>query len=332
MFLIRVTAIGCVACGSSPSPLSGTDAARPATDAREIDAGSGSCVAPSPSQDCAAPLAPGDSRTCTLTVAGTERTYLVYAPATYDPCKPAALMVDAHGSNETAQMQAGTATFLGFPANYGSGMRLVADREGFLVVEPQGIGDAWSESDVAFMGQIPAQIPATLDPTRVFLSGISNGAGLTYWGACALAMYTGFAPVSGYDDSPCASPTTASLVHFHTTTDALVSYSDGQAAFAKWTAARHCTADSSTTFGTGSTDTRAWCVSAAEPWALQPCGDAPATTCDRYTCDGGTRAMFCTVPEETQYDGGVFGGHVLYFNKTHLSLAAVTWQFLTQGF
>src|SRR3974390_183501 len=54
-----------------------------------------------PSMDCSAPLAPGDQKYCTL---GTRK-YYIYAPKTFDVCKPAALVIDAHGATQTAQSQ-----------------------------------------------------------------------------------------------------------------------------------------------------------------------------------------------------------------------------------
>ena len=51
-----------------------------------------------PSMDCKAKLAPGDERTCMLG----SRKYIVHAGKTMNPCKPVALVLDAHGATETA--------------------------------------------------------------------------------------------------------------------------------------------------------------------------------------------------------------------------------------
>lgn len=295
------------------------------------------CVSPSPSTDCGAPLAPGDQRTCSISVAGVTRTYLLYAPTSFDACHPAALVVDAHGAQESAEVQAGLANFFSWPTlGIGSSFRLVADREGFLVATPQGIGNAWVETDPAFISAIPAAVrgQAAVDANRVFLSGISNGGELTYWTACADAgVFHGYAPVSAVDDSPCPVTHPAPLVHFHTPGDQLVSYASGQTTFQHWLAANHCetTPASELRFGGAGGDPRPVCLSAGAPWQLVPCApSAPATMCERYAgCDGGD-AVFCTVPPDNQYDGGQTGGHILYFNATHLSLAAVTWDILTE--
>jgi poly(3-hydroxybutyrate) depolymerase len=293
------------------------------------------CTLPASSTDCTAPLAPGDQRTCTVQIGGSSRTYLLYAPTSYDPCRPAALVVDAHGAQESAEVHAGLANFYSWPTlGIGSGFRLVADREGFLVATPQGIGNAWAQSDTTFVTAIPAAVgvQAAVDADRVYLSGISNGGGLTYWTACGdSGVFHGFAPISGYDNSACPVTHPAPLVQFHSPDDALVSYTSGQTSFLHWREANHCDATPTETlrFGGANGDPRPVCLSAGEPWKLETCNtSAPATVCQRYTgCDHGD-AVFCTVPPDNQYDGGQTGGHILYFNATNLSLAAVTWAIL----
>src|SRR5689334_5384354 len=86
-----------------------------------------------PSTDCTSALGAGQERLCSVDVGGVRREYLLYAPASFDARKPAALFVDAHGTGEDMAQQAGTEAFFDWPAGLGSGFRLVADREGFLV-------------------------------------------------------------------------------------------------------------------------------------------------------------------------------------------------------
>jgi len=57
------------------------------------DAGAPCTKVVTPSMDCSAPLAPGDSKTCMLG----SRQYLLYAPKNLDVCEPTALVIDAHG-------------------------------------------------------------------------------------------------------------------------------------------------------------------------------------------------------------------------------------------
>ena len=319
--------------------LSSQDAAPDAEGSTESDADdtkgdAPACALPAPSTDCKAPLAPGDRRTCTISIGGASRTYLLYAPMSYDPCRPAALVVDAHGAQESAPVHAGLANFYSWPTlGIGSGFRLVADREGFLVATPQGFGNAWGQSDTAFVTAIPAAVgvQAAVDPNRVYLSGISNGGALTYWTACGgSGVFRGYAPIAAYN-SACPATHSAPLVHFHSPNDTLVSYTTGQASFLRWRNANHCDATPIATlrFGGSNGDPRPVCLSDGEPWQLVTCdSSAPATVCQRYTgCDNGD-AVFCTVPADNQYDSGQTGGHILYFNATNLSLAAVTWAIL----
>jgi predicted esterase len=343
MFLMRLAAPVMLAAGaacSAPSNPTRTpiaiDAPRDVTATDSTPARDGCAGPPAGLSDCTKPLAPGDERACTLTVGGVTRDYLMYAPPSYNACAPAALVVDVHGSSETDAQQAGTAPFLDFPTKIGSGVRLVANGVGFLVAQPQGISNAWTESDTAFMLALPGAVAAqaAVDPTRTFLTGISNGAGLTYWSACSMqTTYTGFAPVSGYADATCPLGRPAPLIHFHTMTDKLVPYSDGQAAFDDYVAAEHCSTgpEPSWQFGGAQTDPRPLCLSGGPPWSLTTCDPSAAvTTCARWSgCDGSAAAMFCTVAPDDTYDGGAFGGHILYFNGTHLSLAAVAWAFWT---
>lgn len=104
---------------------------------------------------------------------------------------------------------------------------------------------------------------------------------------------------------------------------------------ALWTSAHHCSATpvDSWQFGGDGGDPRPLCLSSEEPWGLQACSAAdPATTCQRWTgCDGSADAVFCTVPPDNSFDGGVTGGHILYFNGTHLSLPAVAWAAFSAG-
>ena len=149
--------------------------------------------------DCAEPLAPGDARKCTITVGVSQRSYYLYAPPTYNPCEPTALVIDCHGAMETAEAQAGIDTLhiantsngaLEYPG-IGSGWRLEADTPGggFIVVTPQGINNVWttSNNDPQFFLDIVAatKMIANIDPAKVYMSGISNGSIISYATACA---------------------------------------------------------------------------------------------------------------------------------------------------
>jgi poly(3-hydroxybutyrate) depolymerase len=285
---------------------------------------SGACVPPpvDNGSDCSAPLAPGTDRKCTIIVGGTARELLLYAPKSYDPCSPAPLVVDAHGSSETDGL--------------GSGWRLVADREGFIVAQPQGIGNQWSQADADFMVQIATVVAkaAQVDPKRVYMTGISNGGELTYWTGCKdTDVFRAFAPVSGFGQMTCALTHPAPMISFHSADDKLVAIADGQAAFQMWVTSNHCQRGptSSWQFGGPSTDPREVCLTSGSgsTWKLAACDQAaPATVCQTWDqCDGGVEATFCTVPADKQHHFDTTGGHILYINGTNLSLAAVAWEY-----
>jgi predicted esterase len=271
-----------VACGTANSEA--------VSDAEALSAPPASCIQPAAVDpgDCNAPLVPGADRHCTMQVGGQTREVLVYAPANWNACHPSALVVDAHGAQETAAENAGKEPFFDWPNGLGSGWRLVADREGFLVVQPQGIGNGWQESDADFMLQIPAFVArsAAIDPKRVYLTGISNGAELVYWTACRDAgVYRAFAPVAGFGTQHCPLTHPAPVIHFHAPTDRLVPLASGQAAFDMLRQSDHCQGGPrpSWTFGAGAADQGASCLGSTpdgstESWKLVPCDASKKAT------------------------------------------------------
>ncbi|MEQ9324200.1 MAG: prolyl oligopeptidase family serine peptidase [Polyangiaceae bacterium] len=294
----------------------------------------GSTCAPVPQGDdpCTAPLAPGTERECVFDFGGVQRRFLVYAPASYDACSPSAVVVDAHGATETAEQHAGLEPFMTWPNGLGSGWRLVADREGFVVVTPQGIGNQWNPSDVDFVVEVERMVTtiANVDPERVYLTGISNGGFLSYWTACRdLGVFKGFAPVAGGYSGSCQVTQAAPLIGFHATGDSIVPYAAGVDGAALWAEALHCNSgpSPSDSHGGSSSNGKEHCIESMgnDQWKLVACDPAlPMATCQSWTdCDGGQRVTFCDVPGESQ----PVGGHILYFNDTQLSLAAVAWEF-----
>jgi polyhydroxybutyrate depolymerase len=124
----------------------------------------------------------------TLDVAGRARTYEIHRPAGRDPAKPAALVIMLHGGFGTGRQ-----------AERAYGWDAAADRAGFVVAYPDGIGRSWNAGGtccgparrdaVDDLGFITALIAAvtrreTIDPARVYLTGMSNGAAMAYRYAC----------------------------------------------------------------------------------------------------------------------------------------------------
>ena len=134
----------------------------------------------------AAPAASAD----TIDVNGVMRSYTVQLPAK----RLVPLVVVLHGKTQRgADMVARTA----WPQ--------VAKREGFAVVFPDGLNHAWADArtkagpalrgppegtdDVAFIAELVEKLvtAGAADPSRVYVTGISNGGAMTMTLACARA-------------------------------------------------------------------------------------------------------------------------------------------------
>ena len=136
---------------------------------------------------------------------GLTRSYLVHVPAGYNGTSPLPLVLAFHGgSGDSESMRTQ------------SGLDTTSDQNGFLVVYPDGTGDYHSKywdagitgvsavtnhvDDVGFVNALLNALPLTynIDPTRVYATGFSNGAMMTYLLAEQLAnRITAIAPVSG---------------------------------------------------------------------------------------------------------------------------------------
>ncbi len=176
------------------------------------------------------PIQPGES-THSITHAGTQRDYLLYIPQSFDPGRPAPVVLVFHGFG----MQAKEMIRI-------TGFNDQADADGFVVVYPQGDGDdrAWNGGDCCGMaardqvddvGFVSALIEdlATMidiDRRRIFATGFSNGAIMSYQLACALSeQIAAIAPVAATQAAKqCQPGRPVSIQHFHGTADHLNPY------------------------------------------------------------------------------------------------------------
>jgi polyhydroxybutyrate depolymerase len=164
-----------------------------------------------------------------LTVAGTDRQYLLSIPASYRKNTHAPLVLNFHGLGSDMQQQA-----------IYSGLDQKAGAEGYVVITPDGSGDAirrWVPPplpgpDVDFVKAILAttQRALCIDAKRVFATGISNGAIFSTALGCALpGRIAAIAPVAGVNGTKvctAGTPPTAVLA-FHGTADPIVPYGGG---------------------------------------------------------------------------------------------------------
>lgn len=310
---------------------------------------------PPSSEDCAEPLAPGDARKCTIRVGTSQRSYYLYAPPTYNPCKPTALVIDCHGAMETAEVQAGIDTLhvantLRGPLEYpgiGSGWRLEADTPGggFIVVTPQGINNVWTSSndDPQFFLDIVSATKeiANIAADKVYMTGISNGSIISYTTACQHPdVFSGIAAHSaGQSCGSIAKP--IPVISFDAEPD--FAYATTVAASDTMVELNQCKGAEQRnwlTIDSNTTDT----VCRNDPFDQHPqlvaCNTITKTSitesgieptvCKRWDdCDGGVAVVFCDVAPSTLHgpDNASVDAHILYGNATSLNTPSVAWRF-----
>ncbi|HEU0164544.1 MAG TPA: PHB depolymerase family esterase [Thermomicrobiales bacterium] len=182
-------------------------------------------------RDRATPVPAGAASTQqSITVSGTKRTYLVYVPASA-PASGAPLVVMMHGGGGSAAQ-----------AEKDYGWDQEADREGFIVAYPDGLNHAWNvgggccgqpgtngTDDVAFITAMVAAIEtkSSVDPSRVYATGISNGGMMSYRLACDTDLFAAIGPDSATMLGECPSPKPISVIHIHGTADTKIRYNGG---------------------------------------------------------------------------------------------------------
>jgi polyhydroxybutyrate depolymerase len=177
----------------------------------------------------ASPAPAGEPRT--LLAGGVSRRYFLYLPSTWHRGRPAPLVLVFHGGGGRAS---GIAPHTGFSR--------LAEREGFVVAYPQGLNGRWNDGrgyaatydDVGFVRALLDTLGRELsvDPRRVYATGISNGAMFAYRLACDLpGVFAAVAPVAGAmpaDLAPaCAHTQPVSVLAFQGTADPLMPYFGG---------------------------------------------------------------------------------------------------------
>jgi polyhydroxybutyrate depolymerase len=169
---------------------------------------------------------------------GEKRTYRLYVPKSYDRARPTPLVISMHGGGlwGAAQMEM-------------SQWNAVADEQGLIVVYPSGVGGggprAWhvgggrSARDVRFIADLIDTLRAsyTIDPTRIYADGLSNGGGMAVLLSCTmsdriaavgLVAAAHFLPWSAYQRA-------VPMIAFHGTDDRFTPYQGGTS----WVARGH---------------------------------------------------------------------------------------------
>jgi polyhydroxybutyrate depolymerase len=187
------------------------------------------CGAPAPRT--ASPKVPVMSvnRTVTVASASGNRTAIVHRPAGLAPNSP--LVVVMHGAGGTAEQ-----------VRTSFGWDNLADRDGFEVAYPNGLGRYWNAGkccgppharhvdDLGFLHGLVQRLAAQdgVDPRRVYAVGMSNGAMMAYAWACALPDdLAGIGPVAGALVAPCTPAPAITVVAVHGTGDRSVPINGG---------------------------------------------------------------------------------------------------------
>jgi polyhydroxybutyrate depolymerase len=171
----------------------------------------------------------------TIQSAGQQRKYLLYVPESYDPSKPASLVISFHGFIEWPDHQRQVSQW-----------NKLADKNGFIVVYPMGTGfplrwgtiapsnhSKQAESDVIFISDLIDKLSAEykIDPRRIYANGLSNGGGMSFLLACKLAnRIAAIGGVSGAYSIPwsaCNPSRPVPVIAFHGDADPIVPYQGG---------------------------------------------------------------------------------------------------------
>jgi polyhydroxybutyrate depolymerase len=167
----------------------------------------------------------------TLVAGGVARSYLLFVPSGYAVGRPLPLVLVFHGGGSRARAMTMHTQFT-----------RVAERERFAVVYPEGLDGRWndgrgygdSHDDVAFVRALLDTLGrrVTLDSTRVYATGISNGAMFAIRLACDLpGVFAAIAPVAGAVPAAlaerCAASAPVAVAAFQGTADPLLPYAGG---------------------------------------------------------------------------------------------------------
>jgi polyhydroxybutyrate depolymerase len=170
----------------------------------------------------------------TIVSSGEQREYLVHVPRSYDPTRPAPLVISMHGGALRPAVQRDISRW-----------DRLSDRHGFIVVYPAGNRSwgrgprAWHMSrggvarNVRFISDLIDALRAdyNIDPTRVYADGLSNGGGMAFVLSCALSdRIAAVGLVASAQFLPfdwCAGERGVPMIAFHGTADRGTPYHGG---------------------------------------------------------------------------------------------------------
>jgi polyhydroxybutyrate depolymerase len=158
-----------------------------------------------------------------------DRYYLLTTPKAASATKPLPVVVDIHGLLEGAEVH-----------SHMTQMQTYGQKHGFIVITPNGTGspihwevapDRKANPDLVYMEKVLDEVEAArcVDTSRVYATGLSNGAFLSSTVACALSnRFAAVAPVSGVTFGEDCKPTRhVPVLTFHGTADPILLFNGG---------------------------------------------------------------------------------------------------------
>ena len=146
-----------------------------------------------------------------IVVAGLRRTYLLHVPRGLDSARPVPLVISLHG----AALRTGWQRRI-------DGWTQLGDRHGFLVVYPAGRSGGprhWNmdDRDVQFIVDLIEHLGRqySIDRSRIYLSGFSNGGNFAYVLSCALDDRVAAISLAVFASAGLAMAVAAAMVAFH---------------------------------------------------------------------------------------------------------------------
>ncbi|HEX9085303.1 MAG TPA: PHB depolymerase family esterase [Gemmatimonadaceae bacterium] len=164
---------------------------------------------------------------------GEKREYLLYVPSSYDRSRATPLVISMHGAGLWGAAQRETSQW-----------NNLADKQGFIVVYPSGIGGkgvriwraepgAGLMKDVRFISELIDTLERSynIDSTRIYANGLSNGGGMSFVLSCTLSdRIAAVGMVAAAQTLPwtwCTDARAVPMIAFHGTADPEVPYNGG---------------------------------------------------------------------------------------------------------
>jgi len=186
---------------------------------------------------------------------GVARHYVVYVPKSYTGTSLVPLVLVIHGAHNTPAM-----------VESWSQMDPLSEQNGFIVAYPAAL-DCWNaggilpgctaaDDDVGFLKNVVAEVEshASIDPKRVYATGISNGCIMAeYLGCQAADTFAAVGGVSGPTPQSCPSSRPISVFYVHGTADTTIPFSNAQPNVTSWATRDGCNMSPVQVYNQGST-------------------------------------------------------------------------------